>query len=391
MSQSPLDLAKAMQSELTEIRRDFHQHPEVAWEEVRTGTKAADYCEKLGLKVKRGAAKTGVIAEMNAGKPGPVLALRADMDALPIHEENTVAYRSTRDGKGHLCGHDAHTAMLMGAAKILTRYKDKIPFPVRFLFQPAEEVPPGGAEKLIAEGHLEGVTEVLGLHVNPLLPVGCLGLRTGPLMASMDKIEINIEGAGGHGAMPHLTRDPVLCAAEIIMALQAIVARRVDPLDSAVVSVCQMDAGSAFNVIPPRARLIGTARSLNAQTRDNLSQWIEEIAVNIARAHGQKARLDYLRGTPVLVNQKDSTEHMGRSFRALGGTESLINPTMGGEDFAFYLEKIPGCFGFLGAGDGSPETSQCFHHPRYNIDEKALPWGAALFVQMVCDRAGIAP
>jgi carboxypeptidase Ss1 len=279
--------------------------------------------------------------------------------------------------------------MLMGAAKILTRYKDKIPFPVRFLFQPAEEVPPGGAEKLIEEGHLEGVKEVLGLHVNPLLPVGCLGLRVGPFMASMDKFEINIEGIGGHGAMPHLTRDPVLAAAEIITALQSIVARRIDPLDSGVVSVCQMDAGSAFNVIPARARLIGTARSLTAQTRDLLPKWIEEISVNIARAHGQTARVDYLRGTPVLVNEKNSTEHMGRAFRALGGSESEIKPTMGGEDFAFYLEKAPGCFGFLGAGNGSPETSQCFHHPRYNIDERALPWGTALFVQMVCDRAGI--
>ncbi len=152
-----------------------------------------------------------------------------------------------------------------------------------------------------------------------------------------------------------------------------------------------MDAGAAFNVIPARARLIGTARSLSAHTRDMLPKWIDEIATNIARAHGATARVDYLRGTPVLVNERESTERMGKAFRALGGTESEIKPTMGGEDFAFYLERVPGAFGFLGAGDGSPETSQCFHHPRYNIDEKALPWGAALFVQMVCDRAGIKP
>jgi len=388
---SPLEQAKAMQAELTDIRRDFHRNPEVAWEEVRTGGIAADYCEKLGLNVKRNCAKTGVVAVLNANKPGPTLALRADMDALPIHEENSVAYRSTREGKGHLCGHDAHTAMLMGAAKLLTRYKEQIPFPVRFLFQPAEEVPPGGAEKLIEEGHLDGVGEVLGLHVNPLLPVGCIGLRTGPFMASMDKLTIDVEGVGGHGAMPHLSRDPVLASAEIITALQSIVARRVDPLDSAVVSICQMDAGAAFNVIPARARLIGTARSLSAYTRDKLPQWVEEISTNIAKAHGATAKVDYLRGTPVLVNERESTERMGKAFRALGGTESEIKPTMGGEDFAFYLEHVPGAFGFLGAGDGSAETSQCFHHPRYNIDEKALPWGAALFVQMVCDRAGIQP
>ncbi|HYG76680.1 MAG TPA: amidohydrolase [Planctomycetota bacterium] len=383
-----LELAKAIQPELIDIRRDFHRHPEVAWEEVRTGGKAADYCERLGLSVKRNAAKTGVIAELNPGKT-TIIGLRADMDALPIREENEVEYKSTRDGKGHLCGHDAHTAMLMGAARILSRFKDEIPFTVRFIFQPAEEVPPGGAEKLIEEGHLDGVNEILGLHVNPLIPVGCIGLRTGPFMASMDKIEIEIEGVGGHGAMPHLSRDPVLAAAEMISSLQSIVSRRVDPLDSAVVSICQMEAGSAFNVIPARAKLIGTARSLSAETRNNLPKWVDEICQGVAQAHGQKVKLNYVRGTPVLVNEKNSTEKMGRAFRALGGIETEIKPTMGGEDFAFYLEKIPGCFGFLGAGDGSAETSQCFHHPRYNIDEKALAWGSALFVQMIWDRAGL--
>jgi amidohydrolase len=189
--------------------------------------------------------------------------------------------------------------------------------------------------------------------------------------------------------MPHLCRDPILAAAEIITSLQSIVARRIDPLDSGVVSVCQMDAGSAFNVIPARARLIGTARSLAPHVRQALPPWIEEIAAGVAKAHGQTISMEYIRGTPVLVNEAQATVKMGKAFRALGGTETEINPTMGGEDFAFYLEKIPGCFGFLGAGNGSPETSQCFHHPRYNIDERALAWGSALFVQMVCDRAGI--
>lgn len=387
---SPLELARAIAPELIEIRRDLHRHPEIAWEEHRTSAIAADFCEKLGLTVMRGVAKTGVIAVLNPEKTGPVLGLRADMDALPIQEENEVPFKSTHAGKGHLCGHDAHTAMLMGAAKLLVRYKDRIPFPVRFIFQPAEEVPPGGAELLIAQGHLEGVSEIMGLHVNPLLPVGCLGLRSGPFMASMDKFEISVEGVGGHGAMPHLSRDPVLAAAQIIVGLQSIVSRRVDPLDSAVVSVCQMDAGSAFNVIPSRARLIGTARSLSPNIHTGLPQWIEEIASGVAKAHGQKISMEYIRGTPVLVNQIEAVEKMGRAFRALGGEETNIKPTMGGEDFAFYLQKIPGCFGFLGAGNGSPETSQCFHHPRYNIDERALAWGAALFVQMVCDRAGIA-
>ncbi|MBI3828342.1 MAG: amidohydrolase [Planctomycetes bacterium] len=384
---TPLELAKQLQPELVEIRRDLHRHPEIAFEEVRTGTKAAEFCEALGLSVKRGAAKTGVVAVLNADKPGPAVALRADMDALPIHEENDVSYRSTVDGKGHLCGHDAHTTMLMGAARLIAQHKERIPFPVYFLFQPAEEVPRGGASKLLAEGHLEGVGEVFGLHVNPQLPTGVLGLRAGATMASMDRFELRVEGVGGHGAMPHLSHDPVSTAAEIVLALQTIVARRIDPLDPAVVSVCQIDAGSAFNVIPQACRLIGTARSLSAHVRERLPELIEEIAQGVARAHGLQAKCDYLQGTPVLVNRKESADKMAKAMRALGGKDSEIRPTMGGEDFAYYLERMPGCFGFLGAGDGSPGTGQCFHHPRFNIDETALAWGSAFFLQLVLDRA----
>jgi carboxypeptidase Ss1 len=279
--------------------------------------------------------------------------------------------------------------MLMGAAKLMSRYKDKIPFQVRFLFQPAEEVPKGGADVIISEGHLEGVSEVFGLHVNPMLPSGSLGTRTGAMMASMDRVEIGIEGVGGHGAMPHLTHDPVVAAAEIIMALQTIVARRVDPTESAVVSICQMDAGSAFNVIPSRARLIGTARSLTSDIWAKLPQWMDEIISGVAKAHGVSAKLDFIRGTRVLVNHGEAVEKVNRSFKRLGGSTVEVKPTMGGEDFASYLEKTPGCFAFLGAGNGTSDTAQCFHHPRYNIDEKALAWGSAFFVQLILDRAGI--
>ena len=386
---SLLDQARAIESELVDIRRDLHQHPEVAWEEFRTGQRTADFCERLGMRVIRNAAKTGTVAVLNADKPGPALALRADMDALPIQEENDVAYKSTKPNKGHLCGHDAHTAMLMGAAKIMMRYKDQIPFPVKFLFQPAEEVPQGGADVLIAEGHLNGVAEVFGLHVNPMLPCGSLGVRSGPMMASMDRIEINVEGVGGHGAMPNMSRDPVVAAAQIIVALQTIVARRVEPIDPAVVSICQVDGGSAFNVIPSNVRLIGTARSLSPEIWQSLPVWIEEIATGVAKGMGVKARCEYMRGTKVLVNHAEPVEKINRAFRRLGGTPVEVKPTMGGEDFAAYLLKAPGAFAFLGAGDGTPATAQCFHHPRYNIDEKALPWGSALFVQVVLDRAGV--
>jgi amidohydrolase len=208
-------------------------------------------------------------------------------------------------------------------------------------------------------------------------------------MASMDKFEIEIEGVGGHGAMPHLTHDPVLAAAETIVSLQQIVARRVDPLEAAVVSVCRVDAGSAFNVIPSRAHLTGTARSLSDPVRERLPRWIVEIAGGVAAAHGQKAQVNYVHGTPVLVNPPECVERMSRSFCALGGRVQEAKPTMGGEDFAFFLEKIPGCFGFLGASDGTPATAQSFHSPRFNLDERALAWGTALFVQLVLDKAGL--
>ncbi len=376
-----LEAAKELEPQLIELRRDFHSHPEIAFEEVRTGQRVATFCNELGLAVKVGAAKTGVIAELNPGK-ARTLALRADMDALPIQEENEISYRSTIEGKGHLCGHDAHTSMLMGAAKILTASKEELPFTVRFIFQPAEEVPQGGASKLIAEGYLDGVEEIFGLHVNPLLPTGTLGLHSGATMASMDRFVITVEGVGGHGAMPHHARDPLLTAAEVVMGLQSIVARRIDPLEQAVISVCQINSGNAFNVIPARAEIVGTARSLSAGIRDNLELWIEQIASGITKAHGLNASCEYERGTPVLINHEHSTDKLGAAFKQLGGTDTDIRPTMGGEDFAFYLERIPGTFGFLGAGDGTDQTAQCFHHPRYNIDEKALAWGSALLAEV---------
>ncbi|MCX6549541.1 MAG: amidohydrolase [Acidobacteria bacterium] len=383
---SPLDLAQAILPELVEIRRDLHQHPEVSWEEERTGAKVADYCARLDLHVER-VARTGLIAVLNPEKPGPAVALRADMDALPIQEENDLPYRSTVPGKGHLCGHDAHTAMLLGAARLLVLQKERIPFPVRFYFQPAEEVIDGGAALLMREKRLAGVAAIYGLHVNPLLPVGCLGLRSGPLMASMDRVEILVSGAGGHGAMPHLTHDPVLTSAEIIMALQSIVARRVDPLDSAVVSICQIEAGSAFNAIPSSVRLVGTTRSLSQTVWTQLPELIREIASGVAKAHGQQATVNYTRGTPVLVNPPAQVEEVSRAFRALGGVVTETDPMMGGEDFAFYLRETAGCFAFLGAGGEGLAAPHIFHSPHFNIDERALAWGAALFVQVVVEQA----
>lgn len=382
-----LQWARDLHPQIVEFRRRFHQHPEVAWEEVQTTAFVADQCRCAGLKVRVLDGRTGLVADLNADRPGPLLAFRADLDALPIQEEAPLSFRSKVPGKAHLCGHDAHTAMLLGAVGILGRMRERFPFPIRFLFQPAEEVVPGGAKAFIEAGYLDGVAEIFGLHVTPQLPVGTLGTRSGPLMASMDRFELTVTGHGGHGAMPHLTHDPIPVVAEIVLALQTIVGRRVDPLEPAVVSVCQIAAGHAFNVIPQECWMAGTARSLSGGTRKRLEQWIGEIGEGVAKAHGMKAALKYDHGTPVLANRAESVERMLRAFRTLGGRDQEIPATMGGEDFAYYLERVPGCFAFLGAGSESTRDSGSLHHPRFGIDEEALAWGTATFVQLALDRA----
>jgi len=385
---NPLQWAKECHSEIVAFRRHFHQHPELAWEESETTAFLKEQCAKAGLAVRALEGRTGLVAELNADRSGPVLALRADIDALPIQEESTSPFRSKVAGKAHVCGHDTHIAMLLGAMQIMARQKDLFPFPIRFLFQPAEEVVPGGAKAFVEAGFLSDVDEIFGLHVTPQLPIGVLGTRAGPLMASMDRFEVVVTGRGGHGAMPHLTQDPVPVCAEIILALQTVVGRRVDPLEPAVVSVCQVEAGNAFNVISQEGRLAGTARSLSAAVRKRLPQWIGEISEGVSKAHGLKATVKYEHGTPVLVNRSASVEKLIRAFRSLGGREQDIPATMGGEDFAYYLEQVSGAFGFLGAGSEAVRHGGGLHHPQFEIDEEALSWGAALFVQLALDRAG---
>lgn len=382
-----LQWARDGHSQVVEFRRRLHQHPEIAWEEVQTTAFVADQCRNAGLTVRLLDGRTGLVADLNGDRSGPVLAFRADMDALPIQEEGSHTFRSKVAGKAHVCGHDAHVAMLLGAVGILARMREQFPFPIRFLFQPAEEVVPGGAQAFIEAGFLDGVGEIFGLHVTPQLPVGVIGTRPGPLMASMDRFELAVTGRGGHGAMPHLTHDPIPVAAEIILALQTIVGRRIDPLEPAVVSVCQIAAGDAFNVIPQECHMAGTARSLSAAIRKRLPQLIGEISEGVAKAHEMKAALKYEHGTPVLSNHAESVEKMVRSFRSLGGRDQEIPATMGGEDFAYYVERVSGCFGFLGAGSESTRDAGSLHHPRFEIDEEALAWGSAAFVQLALDRA----
>lgn len=372
---------------MTAWRRDFHQHPEIGYEEVRTGNRVAEFCAAQGLAVRR-MAGTGVVATLNADKPGLAMALRADLDALPVQEENgAIDYASAMPGRAHLCGHDAHTAMLMGAIRLLTAQTAQIPRPVRFIFQPAEEILDGGAERLLRENVMDGVGEIYGLHIVPMLPTGTLGLRAGALMASMNRVDITIEGKGGHAAYPHACLDPVLAGSEIVMALQSLVSRRVDPLAPAVLSITQFQAGSAFNIIPSRAQLAGTVRYLAPELNSRMARWIEEVVTGVAAAHGLTATVNYQYGTPVLVNDAKAAARLSSTFTDLGGAVCDVPPSMGGEDFAYYLQKVPGAFAFLGAGDGTPATANGFHHPGFNIDERAMPWGAALLACIAMRRS----
>ncbi len=392
LARRALKLAGKVEAEAVRLRREIHRHPETGFEEFRTTELIVDYLEKLGLDVTRPRGATGAIGRLRPpGAAGrrPAVALRADIDALPMGEETRLPFRSQVPGKGHLCGHDAHTAMLLAAARALAAQRKKLPRPVTFIFQPAEECIPNGAPVMIKAGALDGAAEVYGLHVGPDRPVGVLAARPGPMMASMDRLDMTVTGRGGHGAMPHATRDPVVASAAVITALQTVVSRQVDPLDPAVVSVCTVEAPGAFNIIPTRVRLSGTSRSLSPEVHRKLPEMIRRTAAGAAKGYGCRVRCRYRRGTPVLVNSREGFERMAGLWAGLcraGAAKRLVEnqPTMGGEDFAFYLQKLPGCFAFLGAAPRRPQGS--FHNPRFLIDERALRLGAALHMSLALEK-----
>ncbi len=349
--------------ELVQLRRDFHRHPELGFREVRTSRIVAERLEPLGYRVRRGVAETGVLADR--GESGRRLLLRADMDALPIHEENDVEYRSRSQGVMHACGHDGHTAIGMLAA---ARFAKESPGGrLRFAFQPAEEGGQG-ADLMIREGALEGVDAALGLHLWSTLPVGAIAVTTGPAMASVDEFTIEVRGRGCHAAMPHQGDDPIVAAAALVQSLQTIVSRSLSPFDPAVVSVTRIEAGSAFNVIPETARLYGTVRTFSESVRDAVHQAIRERV-------GEKGSAEIVKKTKVLVNDARMCAIVRRAAESVVGAEHVLDDvrTMGGEDFASFAAAVPGCFFFVGAAPGpNPEPH---HSPRLDVDERALPIG----------------
>ncbi len=373
----------ALVGELVRWRRDFHRHPEIANEEKRTSDVIRRFLEDLGLPV-RSAAGTGLIAVLEGAGKGKTVALRADMDALPLQEEGDKEYKSLNAGAAHACGHDGHMAILMGVAKFLAGRKDGFPGRVVFLFQPAEERPPGGAKRMIEEGALEGVDAVFGLHLWQPLPTGTVGIVKGAMMAQSDEFSLVVRGKGGHGSMPHTAIDPILAASHIVVNVQTIVSRNVDPLKPCVVSFGTVSGGTVFNIIPAEVSLSGTVRSFDASIQDLAQRRLQEIAEETARALGASCSFNYVKGYPALVNHSGMVDFVTGMAAKVFGENCLkrIDPIMGGEDFAYYLQEVPGAFFFFGAGDGCPFPH---HHPGFEIDEKALPQAVLLMASLAVE------
>ncbi len=375
--------AEALAPRLSAWRRDFHRHPETAFREQRTQQALKSFFEGLGCPV-RPLAGTGLRADLQGRPGGRTVALRADLDALPLTETPGREYGSQNPGACHACGHDGHMAALMGAAELLAARRNEWTGRVVFLGQPSEELPPGGARPMIEQGALDGVDAVFGLHLWQSLPTGRVGLVKGPMMAQSDNFRIVVRGRGGHGSMPHAAVDPILAAAHIVTAVQGIVSRSVDPLKPAVVSFGTVHGGTVYNIIPGEVLLTGTVRTFDPGVQKLIEARLRETAEGAARALGATAELEYEVGYPPLVNDAASVDFVtGVVSRTLGGERLLaIDPVMGGEDFAYYLQNRPGAFFFLGAGDG---TSAPHHHPAFDIDEGVLPDAALLLAAIARD------
>lgn len=379
------DIVKSNESQIVHMRRELHQIPETAYNEVKTSAYVAKHLEAEGLEVKTGIAKHGVVGLMRTGRSGPTLMIRADMDALPIKEETGLSCSSTHEGVMHACGHDGHMAMALGAAQMLVKVKEELVGNVKFVFQPAEEGP-GGAKPMIEAGIMEDprVDYAVGCHVWPGLPSGAIGVKAGPIMAAMDRFDIKILGRGGHGAMPHMCIDALEVGTQVVNALQRIVSRHMNPLSPTVVTVGTFQAGTAFNIIPREAVLSGTTRTFNHEIWHSWEERIENIVRGVCSSMGARYELDFQQGYPPTVNDAFMTDVVVRCAQAVLGKDQVVEPesTMGGEDMSYYLEKTQGCFFFLGVGleGGAP-----VHNPGFTLDEDALVYGTETFCRVALE------
>lgn len=383
-----LERSNLITDKIVAFRRDFHRYPELSLQEERTAGIVADELRRLGLAVRTSVGGHGVVADLAGGKPGTRIALRADMDALPIQEALESPFKSLHPGVMHACGHDAHTACLLGAAHILAGMREQLAGHVRFIFQAAEEIN-AGARAMINEGVLEGVDEIFGLHNLPTLSAGKAAVRHGALMGSVDRIDITVVGKGAHGAIPDQGIDPIVASSAMIMGLQTAVSRELSPFEPAVVTIGSIHAGEASNVIPNEARLSGTIRTFSAATHQVIPEIVERLVQQICSAYRCTATVTYTRQTPVLENGRSSTDYVKEVFDRVLGHENHeeAQPTMAGEDFSLYLQLVPGSFFWLGSGplEGA-EHAYGLHHPKFNLNESCLPLGAALLAEVAAGR-----
>ena len=371
-------------------RRHLHAHPELSFEEHETTRYIEQALAEIGgLEVDR-PTESGVVARLYGARPGKTLALRADIDALPITEETGLEFSSTRPGAMHACGHDGHTAMLLAAAKVLVGRRDELAGEVRFLFQPAEEVPPGGARAFVEAGVMDGVDLIVGAHLFSTVEVGKIAAPVGPMTAAADIWDAEVQGKGGHAAMPHQAVDPIVVASEVVLAFQQLVSRSVDPIKSAVVSVTRFEGGTAHNVIPEAVKLAGTVRTFDPEVRTTMRAGMERVLRGVTDAHGAGYSFEYVEGYGPVINDAEAAELVRAAAVAELGEDVLVEqpPIMGGEGFSAYLSRAPGVFFVVGAGEKGWTPH---HHPRFTIDENAFRNGIAVFVRTALDYLGTGP
>lgn len=368
-------------------RRHFHQHPELSFAEHQTTAYLRETVSSLGLKILPLKMETGLLAELRGKRSGRTVAVRSDIDALPITERTGLRFRSKVDGCMHACGHDAHMASLLGAAAVLSEMRDDLPGTVRFIFQPAEERPPGGAAPMIENGAIDGVSMIFGLHVDPTVTTGKIGLRDGVTMAAVTDFDLIVHGRGGHGARPHETVDAIVVASEIVQSLQTIVSRKIDPIAPVAITIGRINGGVARNVITDCVTLNGTARALSEEAARELPKLVKRIAQSIGRAHGARVEVKIIPGYPVFKNHPQANKILSASYSALFGKGKVVTtpPVLGGEDFARYLQLVPGAMFRLGCRNRKIGADKPWHSPHFVVDEDSLTFGAALLCAAVWD------
>ncbi len=377
-------LAEKGHPEVVELRRHFHMNPEIAWNEVKTTEKVEEILQSLGFEnIQKGFGGTmcGVTADLTGSKPGPCVALRADMDALPLQEENEVSYCSQNKGVMHACGHDAHTAMLLGAAKVLSQMKDELAGKVRFIFQPAEEHGlKSGADHMVREGVLEGVDVVFGIHVRSSMPTGKIALRSGPTMASCDAWEAVIKGKGGHGAEPDQAVDPTVPAGHVITSLQSIIGREINSQETSVISLGKIEAGSAFNIIPESVKLLGTCRTFRPEVQDMIEEKLGRLIKGISESFRCTSEYVYKKYVPSVINDPEAIGLAKKLGDEIFGNGNVIETSleMASEDFSYFQQKVPGAFGFLGTAREEKGSANPHHSPLFDVDEDALLQGTQM-------------